>query len=284
MIPSDLTDEEIRKTLREMYVGATEAEIERYLLKAKRDGCAAIKQWGEKKRIGEIKGRLIKIFPTKTPEEIEELKRRALADPEWYKGLEKASKVKNRLRAEYQSRRDECRPSFSEEQLDKLSTQSNEEWFKGLGKRVDKDYLPRPDIEAPYVPYEAGGLPKKEEETGADYHYGAINDGDLAELVGPDEQLPKRDLEREARMLELCIELFLSTRSDDLRHMRASVALELFRGTLSREAKEEIAKHFDKSPERVNQVTKEVKNLCQKGLGEKELSPPKAGEVLKPSQ
>jgi hypothetical protein len=149
-----MTDEQILKALSEIYLGATEAELKRYLLKAKKDGYEVIERWEEKKRVGEIKNSLIKIYPAATPEEIEKLKQKALDAPEWYKGLEKSNKVKNRLRAEYASRRDE-RPSFTEKQLEELSTQSHEEWFQGLGRWLDKDYLPRPDPDAPYVDIEA---------------------------------------------------------------------------------------------------------------------------------
>jgi hypothetical protein len=103
---------------------------------------------------------------------------------------------------------------------------------------------------------------KKEDDSG--------DDQDEEILIAGGEAPPDRD--KEIKMMEFITDLYFSTRKDELRHMYASVCIPLFKGHLDKEKKKEIADHFDKTPERVNQVIKEVQNFAKKGLNKKELA------------
>jgi hypothetical protein len=208
-----------------------EEEIERYLLKVKRDGDGAIKQWAEKKRVGEIKGRLIKIFPAKTPEEIEELKQRALDDPEWYRSLLKFSKTKNRLRAEY-PRNEHNSIGLSEEQAAELAkNHAHEEWFQSLmeGPRLAED-KPKTGIDAPFVAANVGGLPKNETLATAENHFGAIAEEDFDGIINAES--PKPDFDFYIRGVEWSMQLLLSTQKRELQCLYASIAIGLLKNTL----------------------------------------------------
>jgi hypothetical protein len=122
------TKEQIRKIVRKEFSGTSDEEIDSEVASGK-IGEPMIRHFEKQQKVRDIKSRLIKVFPGKTPDEYVELTQKALDEPEWYEGLKGGNKAERRLRAEYGEK-------LTEDQAKELAAQSKEPWFQGLGANL----------------------------------------------------------------------------------------------------------------------------------------------------
>jgi hypothetical protein len=136
-------------------------------------------------------------------------------------------------------------PQTLEVEVDRmLKTCRTEAWFQKAwkSKRLSGDL-------------KTGGAPPNKTPAVYDGKYGKVPPKFHDD---PDEEPAKPGRERDIRAAEWAVRLLLEARTDRVRHMRASIALQLFKNELNLA---ELAKHFDVTPQRVKQVINEVNSF-----------------------
>jgi hypothetical protein len=151
--------------------------------------------------------------------------------------------IKAILRKEY--------PDLLKQDIDRLAkTCVGEKWFEELRReRLSEDL--KTGKGKVVVAANSGGEAKDDRPAVCEEQYGAAEQYDEE----AESKKPERDLHVKA--LEWAAELFLSTKSDRVRHMRCSLALGFLKGNLNIH---ETAEHFKVTPERAKQVLKDVKH------------------------
>jgi hypothetical protein len=181
--------------------------------------------------------------------------KKAMSEKENKQTKDPLKAVKGILKKEY--------PDLPKEDIDRLAkTCTGKPWFLELKReRLSKD-LDENNYKKVVVAANAGGVEKDDTPAASEEKYGEQIDPRLKRsgerIEDPDPESLMAGRERDIKAAEWTVHLLLSARTDRVRHMRASVCLQILRNNLNLT---EIAEHFDVTPQRVTQVVNEVKTF-----------------------
>jgi hypothetical protein len=240
-----LTETQIRNTIRKEFPGITKDEEDRYV-RAELNGKPIVRQWMERQKTREIKRVLRKAYPDKTEEELDRLTKEASDGAEWYQDLKKGKKSLNFLKSEYSN--------LSKELADELAkNHAHEEWFQSLmkGPRLAED-KPKTGHDAIVVAANAGGVAKDDTPAVCEEQYGA------AEQYDDEAEAQMLDMERQIRVAEWAFKLARYGRTDGVRCLHISIALQILKNQIQIS---ELAEYHGVTTQRIKQAIKEVKSF-----------------------